>query len=85
MSPFSAFAWWTVRLSDFGRRSVNIRVEICCLRLVTINTGALAPSFTRLEGMPMLTIEGLIAVISLTLTAFGLGYAIGRNSGNKQE
>jgi hypothetical protein len=28
----------------------------------------------------MLTIEGLIAVISLVLTAFGLGYAIGRNS-----
>lgn len=25
----------------------------------------------------MLTIEGLIAVISLVLTAFGLGYAIG--------
>lgn len=29
--------------------------------------------------MKMLTIEGLIAVISLVLTAFGLGYAIGRN------
>ena len=27
----------------------------------------------------MLTIEGLIAVISLTLTAFALGYAIGRD------
>lgn len=27
----------------------------------------------------MLTIEGLIAVVSLTLTAFGLGYAIGYN------
>jgi hypothetical protein len=25
----------------------------------------------------MLTLEGLIAVISLVLTAFGLGYAIG--------
>ena len=33
----------------------------------------------------MLTIEGLIAVISLALTAFGLGYAIGRNSKNTQE
>lgn len=27
----------------------------------------------------MLTIEGLIAVLSLILTAFGLGYAIGFN------
>lgn len=30
-------------------------------------------------GMCMLTIEGLIAVISLLLTAFGLGYAVGYN------
>ena len=28
----------------------------------------------------MLTIEGLIAVISLVLTAFGVGYAIGSKS-----
>ncbi len=28
----------------------------------------------------MLTIEGLISVISLVLTAFGLGYAIGNNN-----
>ena len=27
----------------------------------------------------MLTLEGLIAVLSLLLTAFGLGYAIGSN------
>ena len=32
----------------------------------------------------MLTIEGLIAVISLALTAFGLGYAIGRNTGTRE-
>lgn len=31
----------------------------------------------------MLTIEGLIAVISLVLAAFGLGYAIGCN--NKEQ
>lgn len=31
----------------------------------------------------MLTLEGLIAVISLILTAFGLGYAIGSNSNTK--
>ena len=33
----------------------------------------------------MLTIEGLIAVISLVLTAFGLGYAIGSKDNNKMQ
>jgi len=33
----------------------------------------------------MLTIEGLIAVLSFMLTAFGLGYAIGRNDNNKTQ
>ena len=28
----------------------------------------------------MMTIEGLIAVVSLVLTAFGLGYTIGNKS-----
>ena len=32
---------------------------------------------------PMLTIEGLIAVLSLCLTAFGLGYAIGGKDNDK--
>ena len=31
----------------------------------------------------MMTIEGLIAVISLVLTAFGLGYTIGSNKAQK--
>ena len=31
----------------------------------------------------MITTEGLIAVISLVLTAFGLGYAIGSNNSQK--
>jgi hypothetical protein len=31
----------------------------------------------------MMTIEGLIAVISLVLTAFGLGYTIGSNKSQK--
>lgn len=31
----------------------------------------------------MLTIEGLIAVLGLVLTAFGLGYAIGSNQTQK--
>lgn len=34
----------------------------------------------------MVTIEGLIAVISLCLTAFGLGYAIGsKNTDNSKK
>lgn len=31
----------------------------------------------------MVTIEGLIAVVGLTLTAFGLGYTIGSNNTKK--
>lgn len=31
----------------------------------------------------MLTFEGLIAVVSLVLTAFGLGYTIGNNKTHK--
>lgn len=31
----------------------------------------------------MLTLEGLIAVVSLCLTAFGLGYSIGCNYAKK--
>ena len=31
----------------------------------------------------MMTIEGLIAVIGLVLTAFGLGYTIGRDNAKK--
>ena len=33
----------------------------------------------------MLTMEGLIAVISLCLTAFGLGYTIGSKDNNKPQ
>ncbi len=33
----------------------------------------------------MLTIEGLIAVISLVLTVFGLGYAIGSKDSHKTQ
>lgn len=32
----------------------------------------------------MISIEGLIAVISLVLTAFGLGYTIGSNKSQKK-
>ena len=44
----------------------------------------LLPAFTGKEVPQMLTIEGLIAVISLVLTAFGLGYAIGRNAETRE-
>ena len=33
----------------------------------------------------MLTMEGLIAVVSLCLTAFGLGYTIGSKDNNKSQ
>ena len=33
----------------------------------------------------MLTIDSLIAVISLCLTSFGLGYAIGSNGNSKTQ
>jgi hypothetical protein len=33
----------------------------------------------------MLTIEGFIAVLSLVLAAFGLGYAIGSNDNHKMQ
>lgn len=33
----------------------------------------------------MLTLEGLIAVISLCLTAFGLGYSIGSEDNHKSQ
>ena len=33
----------------------------------------------------MLTIEGLIAVLSFGLTCFGTGYAIGRRDSNKSQ
>jgi len=33
--------------------------------------------------MQMITIESLIAIISLVLTAFGLGYTIGSNNTKK--
>jgi hypothetical protein len=39
---------------------------------------------SRQRGMlPMITMEELIAVISLVLTAFGLGYTIGSNTHKK--
>ena len=59
----------------------------CILKIVYTQPPA-APKFQlRVYGRSnaMLTIEGFIAVVSLMLTAFGLGYAIGRNSDNTRE
>ena len=33
----------------------------------------------------MLTIEGLIAVLSICLTSFGLGYALGKDTNKTQK
>ena len=38
------------------------------------------PPTTYEEGMPMMTLEGLIAVIGMAVTCFGLGYTIGSNN-----
>ena len=39
--------------------------------------------FVQEMDVAMITIDSLIAVFSLVLTAFGLGYTIGRNSHKK--
>ncbi len=39
--------------------------------------------FLQERDVAMITIDSLIAIISLVLTAFGLGYKIGRNSRKK--
>lgn len=44
------------------------------------STEGSVPPITYEEGMPMMTIEGLIAVIGLAVTCFGLGYTIGSNN-----
>ena len=79
---FSAKARWTVRPSDTYCSEVEYSNVILppnwnyCTGLVL--------SLCQKGGLQMLTIEGLIAVISLVLTAFGLGYAIGRNSNTRE-
>ena len=39
----------------------------------------------RKEGNAMLTIEGLLAVLSFGLACFGIGFAIGRDDNNNSQ
>ena len=50
---------------------------------LTVTEGCVPPN-TYEEGMPMITLDGFMAVISLVLTCIGLGYAIGSNTKNSR-
>lgn len=65
-------------------------IRILFFLLIYIYSSATLLSWTlpftvivRKRVLPMLALEGLIAVFSLVLTAFGLGYAIGCNKTQK--
>ena len=62
-------------MTEVKRRPVTLRLHR--------NSQSNLVKIFQKEGMPMLTLESLIAVISLCLTSFGLGYAIGSNNSQK--
>ena len=80
---FSTKVRWTVGLPACSEVEYSIG-KVFYLRTVTVVLEPVFLVFTGKEVPQMLTIEGLIAVISLALTAFGLGYAIGRNTGTRE-
>lgn len=63
-----------------GRRLVPLRgtVTLCLHRNSLCNE-----NLYEREMITMITIEGLIAVVSLVITAFSLGYTIGSNKTQK--
>ena len=61
-----AFTWYLFQ----NKKDVQVRLLLHCMSFFCC----------RYFVLPMLTLEGLIAVISLVLTAFGLGYAVGSNN-----
>ncbi|MGN0380505.1 MAG: hypothetical protein ACI4EP_01335, partial [Suilimivivens sp.] len=63
--PFQTFDYW-------HKISPSIYVFQFIITVITI--------FAYDDGIKLLVIEGLIAVVSLVLTAFGLGYTIGNKS-----
>ena len=67
----------------YGRRLVLLRRD--CDPPITQKSPARLTEILLKEGMLMLTLEGLIAVISLCLTAFGLGYTIGSNNKTQKQ
>ena len=64
-----------------GRRLVLQQRD--CDPLINIETTAVSWNIYERGMIAMMTIEGLIAVVSLVLTAFGLGYTIGSNNSQK--
>ena len=79
VSPFSAKAWWTDWPSDLLR-------GIDCYRpseygtVVQMLRHRVAP---ERRASDMLTLGEFIAVISLCLTSFGLGYKLGKDRSPK--
>jgi hypothetical protein len=47
----------------------------------TTKNGKPGKGILRKEGLAMLTLEGLVGILSLVLGAFSLGYAIGKDRG----
>ena len=83
---FSTKVWWTAGFPDFMFGGLKYSNVFIYLRTGTdVQMSSDIESSPGKEGVHMLTIEGLIAVFSLVLTAFGLGCAIGRNHNNTRE
>lgn len=70
-----------------GRRLVLLRRD--CDPPSIINTGELVVASSGAcigkEGFTMLTIEGLVAVLSFGIACFGIGYAIGRKDSDRPQ
>ncbi len=68
------------------RLARGVSTQLFCGGTVTLRLHRnLRAGIWERRALPMLTMEGLIAVISLCLTAFGLGYAIGSKDNNKPQ
>lgn len=66
-----------------GRRLVLPQGDCDPLLLIEIHSIFCFGNLYERGMIAMITTESLIAVISLVLTAFGLGYAIGSNNSQK--
>ena len=77
---YKAEEWVDAGIDDWWQRSIWKYLSRICTGYLLFDVLV----FTGKEVPQMLTTEGLIAVFSLALTAFGLGYAIGRNTGTRE-
>jgi len=71
-----------------GRRLVPLQRDdaffmLCYLFYIDNLYGIYTRNLLRKGAIVMMTIESLIAVVSLILTAFGLGYTIGNSKAQK--